>query len=170
MLTAIIIAALALPLAAWALYRALAGFGPGQGSSAPGVTFQCGPSVTPVAASSGNVAATATTATLPAVAGKVTWIEGFDITGAGATAASIIQVTVTGLQAGTQTFNVVVPAGATTGIGSNGNPGTVSIRFPTPLPGGTGGAIAQNTSPVVNVPSFGSGNTAACVTAYGFQA
>lgn len=119
----------------------------------------------PLANSSGNVAATATTATLPAASGKLTYIEGFDLTGAGATGASIIQVTVTGLLAGTQTFDVVIPAGATTAIGGTGNPGVVPIRFPTPLP-----ASALNTAIVVNVPSFGAGNTAACVTAYGFQA
>src|SRR5215468_2453196 len=108
---------------------------PGQGSSVSGVTFQTFPSAIPVAASSGNVAATATTATLPAAANKVTWIEGFDVMGLGATAASVILVTVTGLASGTQTFEVLVPAGVGVLLNASGQPfGGFSWRFPTPLP------------------------------------
>ena len=51
---------------------------------------------TPLTASSGNVAATATTATLSGAAGATTYITGFEVTGAGATAASVITVTITG--------------------------------------------------------------------------
>lgn len=174
---ALIIAALVLPVLVWLLLRpgkvslrrrpGYVGWSPGQGSTAPGVTYQSFPSATPVANSSGNVAAASAVATLPAVAGKVTYIEGFDITGAGATGASIVAVTVTGLPTtiGTLTFEVVVPAGATVGIGGTGNPGLIPVRFPTPLP-----ASAANTTIVVTAPSFGTGNTNACVTAYGFQA
>jgi len=134
-------------------------------SFSPGVSGLALPTAAPVANSSGNVAAASAVATLPAAAGKLTSIEGFDITGSGATAASIVIVTVTGLLAGTLSFDVVVPAGVTTGIGGTGNPGVIPIRFPTPLP-----ASALNTPIVVTVPSFGSGNTNACVTAYGIQA
>lgn len=155
---------LLLALAGWSAYQ---GWSPGAGSVAPGVTYIAQPSAIPVANSSGDVAAASAVATLPAAQGKVTYIEGFDITGAGATAASTITVTVTGLPTaiGTLSFDVVIPAGATTGIGGTGNPGIIPVRFPTPLP-----ASAANSTIVVTVPSFGSGNLHACVTAYGFQA
>lgn len=158
-----LLAALA-PLLIWAAIRCYQGWSPGLGSVAPGVTYQVQPSATPVANSSGNVAAASAVATLPAVAGKMTYIEGFDVTGTGATAASIVTGTVTGLPStiGTLSFNLLIPAGATTNIGTNG---VFSVRFPTPLP-----ASALNTTIVVTFGSFGTGNTNACVTAYGFQA
>src|SRR5947209_2607178 len=71
---------------------------------------------TPLTASTGNLAAAAGTATLPAVATQTNWITGFEVTGAGATAASVVQVTVTGCSGGTMTFDVAVPAGANVGI------------------------------------------------------
>jgi hypothetical protein len=148
-------------LVAWLACRRLANFNPGQ-SQPPAAA-----NVTPVGFSSGNVAAAAANAALPAVAGKTTYIEGFDITGLGATAASEIAVTVTGLQTqtGTLTFNINIPAGVTAQVNASSPNGGYSFRFPTPLP-----ASAVNTVITVNVPSFGSGNTNACTTAYGFQA
>jgi hypothetical protein len=68
---------------------------------------------TPIIGASGNVAAGAAVATLAAAAGKRTFISGFALTGAGATAASIVSATVAGLLGGTLTFNYVVVAGAT---------------------------------------------------------
>jgi hypothetical protein len=102
-------------------------------------------------------AATALTATLPGTAGRTTFITGFEITGAGATAASNILVTVTGTISGTLNYYLTVPAGATTSITP------LVVEFARPIP-----ASAANTAIVVNVPSFGSGNTAAAVTAHGF--
>ena len=107
---------------------------------------------------SGNVAATATTATITATATTTAYITGFEVTGAGATAASVILVTVTGLKGGTATYNLVIPAGVTTAI----NP--LIISFPEAM-----SASAVNTSIVVNVPSFGTGNTNASVVAHGYQ-
>src|SRR5262249_31577165 len=95
MIYALITAAAA--LGAWLPGRTRNSFSPGQGSVVWGVQYQVQPSVTAVANSSGNVAAATATATLPAAAGKTTWIEGFDVTAAGATAASIVQMTITGL-------------------------------------------------------------------------
>ena len=166
MISFLILTALAAPLLIYAAVRGYVGWSPGLGSVAPGVTYISQPSATPVANSSGNKAAASATAVLPAAQGKVTYIEGFDITGSGATAASIITVTVTGLNSsiGTLSYDVVIPAGATTGIGGTGNPGMIPVRFPTPLP-----ASAANATITVTVPSFGTGNTNACVTAYGFQ-
>ncbi|MDB5957694.1 hypothetical protein [Ramlibacter sp.] len=113
---------------------------------------------TPVHAASGSVAASATTATLPGAAGKTTYITGFEVTGAGATAASVIAITVTGLLGGTETYIMAIPAGAAVGATP------LSVQFAVPVP-----ASAVNTSVVVNVPSFGAGNTNAAVVAHGFQ-
>lgn len=133
----------------------------------------CGPSqgsgnLLPVANSSGNVAAGIVTATLPAAAGKTTYIEGFDLTGGGATGAANILGTITGLLAaiGTLTYAVAVAAGATApAFGTTGAGSIYSVRFPTPLP-----ASAVNTAIVVSFPSFGAGNLNASLTAFGFQA
>ena len=104
-----------------------------------------------------QVAASANNQTLAGAASLRTYIQGFCITGGGATAASIIQVTITGLT-NTLSFNVPVPAGATAGIQP------LWVEFNPPLP-----ASADNTPIVVNVPSFGAGNTAASAAAWGFQ-
>lgn len=133
----------------------------------------CGPSqgsgnLLPVANSSGDVAAATATATLPAAAGKTTYIEGFDLTGGGATSATVITGTVTGLLAaiGTLSFDAAILAGAAVpAFGTTGSGSLYSVRFPTPLP-----ASALNTAIVVSFPTFGSGNLHACVSAYGFQA
>ncbi len=106
---------------------------------------------------SAQVAAAANNQTLAAAAGLRTYITGFAITGGGATGASVIQVTVTGLT-NTLSFNIAVPAGAAVGVTP------LVVTFSTPLP-----ASADNTAIVVNVPSFGAGNTNASATAWGFQ-
>lgn len=103
-------------------------------------------------------AASAANVTLAGVAAKTTYIAGFQVTGGGATAASIITVTVTGVITGTMSYNIAVPAGATLGITP------LIVTFPIPVP-----ASAVNTAIVVNVPSFGTGNTASAVAAQGFQ-
>lgn len=125
------------------------------GNAIPGVAL----AGTPVSGSSGNVAAAAATATLAAAAGKTTYMTGFDITGAGATAASVVTATVTGLLGGTQSYTIAVPAGATLGIAP------VFVAFSQPFP-----ASAVNTAIVVTVPSLGAGNTNAVANARGFQA
>jgi len=102
-------------------------------------------------------AAGAITATIAAVANKVGYLSGFQVTGAGATAASVITVTVTGLAGGTMSYNMAIPAGAAVGVPA------LIVNFPTPVP-----ASAPNTAIVVNVPSFGAGNTNAAVAAQGF--
>lgn len=113
---------------------------------------------TAVAASSGNVAAATATATLAAAAGKTTYISGFELTGAGATAASVVVLTVTGALGGTLSFVVPVPAGVAAGVAP------LVVEFNPPLPGS-----AVNTAIVVSVPSFGAGNTNAAVVAHGYQ-
>src|SRR5262249_39486312 len=142
-------------LSVWLLCRGLNVFSPGQGVAGSGGGFSS-PTVTPVQNSSASVAATATSATLPAVAGKTTYIEGFDVCGGGATAGSQVSITITGLASqATMTVVLNVVAGAAVGVGTGG---LFSVRFPTPLP-----ASAANTTIVVNLPSLGSGNTGANV-------
>lgn len=111
-----------------------------------------------ISVSSGNKAAAAATVSLAAAAGKTNFITGFDVTGAGATAASVIQVTVSGLKAGTLTFEMAIPAGVTAPVTP------LQVRFPYPLV-----ASAQNTAITLTVPSFGAGNTNASANLYGFQ-
>ena len=115
-----------------------------------------GSTQTPITASSTGAAA-ALTETLGGVASKTTYITGFEVTGGGATAASVITVTVTGTVSGTLNYNIVVPAGVTTSITP------LVVEFTIPIP-----ASALNTSIVVNVPSFGAGNTNAAAVAHGF--
>lgn len=124
---------------------------------APYPVDSVGATATPVKASSGNVANASGVATIAAVAAKTAYITGFDVTGSGATAASVVSVTVTGLLGGTSTYTLSVVAGATL---SNA---VLSIRFAPPLP-----ASAANTAIVVTCPALGAGNTNNAVNAYGF--
>src|SRR5260370_37907131 len=55
------------------------------------------PGATPIAASSGNVANAVATATLASAANVTTYITGFEVTGAGATAGLAVTVTITGV-------------------------------------------------------------------------
>ena len=103
------------------------------------------------------VAAATNNQTLAGAAGRTTYIEGFTVSGLGATAGSTIAITVTGI-ANTLTYEYTVPAGVAAAAP------LLDIRFPDPIP-----ATAANTPIVVNVPSFGAGNTAATASAYGFQ-
>jgi len=108
-------------------------------------------------ASSGNVAAAVATATLTASTGRLAYISGFSVTGAGATAASVISVTVTGVTGGTMTYTLAIPAGATVGVTP------LIVNFSTPV-----AASAYGTNIVVSAPSFGAGNTNATVSAWGY--
>lgn len=111
-----------------------------------------------VSGDTGNLAAAAGTATLPAAAGKTTWAAGIVVTGLGATAGSTILVTITG-PANPVNFAFTVPAGATLEAAQ------LALEFPIPIP-----AAAPNTALVLNVPSFGAGNTNARGTIHGYQA
>lgn len=103
-------------------------------------------------------AAAAITATLAAVAGKRTHIVGFVVDGLGATVASVIEVTVTGVLGGTLRRKLNVPAGASIAVTP------LVVEFGRPIP-----ASADNTAIVVNVPSFGAGNTSAIASIHGFN-
>ncbi len=113
---------------------------------------------TALTASSTGAAQANNCALAASTGGKRTYIAGFAVTGAGATGASVIDVTVTGVLGGTQTFKLVIPAGAGAAIVP------LVVAFDPPIP-----SSAINTAITVNVPSFGAGNLHAAATAYGFQ-
>jgi ribosomal protein L18 len=113
---------------------------------------------TQITGGSGSVAAASAVATLAAAAAKTTWITGFTVTAAGATAGASVSLVVSGLLGGSLTYVYTAPAGATV-------PGPVlNVQFATPLP-----ASAVNTAIAVTLPSLGTGNLAASVVAYGYQ-
>ena len=113
---------------------------------------------TPITAASGNQANANAVATLAAAAGKTTYITGFQVTAAGATAGLAVNVTVAGVVTGTLTYTFVFPAGAAVGAQP------LVVEFPEPVP-----ASAVNTAIVVTLPAGGAGNTNAAVAAQGFQ-
>src|SRR6266849_3293459 len=76
---------------------------------------------------------------LPAVAGQTNFVTGFQITGGGATAASVIVVTLTGLVGGTRTYDIAVPAGAALGI----TPLVVEFSEPIPSTGPNAAATLE---------------------------
>lgn len=130
----------------------------GQSGGVQPVDQVGGTDTTPLAVSSGNVAAANAVATLPGAVGKTTWITGFELTAAGATAALVVVATVTG-PANTLSYVFTFPAGATVGAAP------LVVEFPRPIP-----AAAPNTAIVVTLPSGGAGNTNAAAVAHGYQA
>ncbi len=132
--------------------------GAGFGSVSDYPVGGTGTAAVPVAATSGNVAAATATATLAGTSGKTTYITGLQIVGTGATAASVVSCTITGLLGGTVTLPLGVVAGATLQ-----NP-IINISYAKPVP-----ASAANTSIVVSCPTLGSGNTNNSVSAQGYQ-
>ena len=164
----LLLLARAAPLLVYAAVRCYAGWAPGVGSSAPGVTFVSFPAAIPVSAA-GSGAASTVTVTLAGTLGKVTWIEGVDVSGLGATAAGTATLTISGLAGGTLTYTLAIAAGATAPAFSV-NANVFQLRFPTPLPAGSGGVIQQNAAITVSVTTFGAGNTSELLQAYGVQA
>jgi hypothetical protein len=110
-----------------------------------------------VSASSGNQADADAVATLPAVADKTNYLTGLDITAAGATAASVVSPTISGILGGTRTMTFAVPAGADLAA-----PPLV-LAFDPPLQ-----AAAADTAITVTLPALGAGNLNATVNAQGF--
>ena len=87
--------------------------------------------IKPTAASSYSTGAAAMTATLAAQAGETTYLEGFDVTGEGATAAGVVKVAVTGLACGELDYTLPILSGTTGPMNAQGG---LFIRFPEPLP------------------------------------
>lgn len=113
---------------------------------------------TPITADSGNVANAQAQASLAGISGKTTYITGFEVTAAGATAAAVKTVTVANLVTGSKTYTFVFPAGATV----QATP--LIVEFSKPIP-----ASATNTAITVTLPASGAGNTNTTVSAQGFQ-
>jgi len=113
---------------------------------------------TAVSATSGDVAAATATATIaaPSVAGASNYLCGFDMRGTGATSATTVALTITGLVGGTMTFQVLVVAGATTATPS------LTVQFPVCLKG------TPDTAVVVSMPTFGTGALHAMINAWGY--
>lgn len=93
---------------------------------------------------------------LPIVAGKTAMLTGFDVTGAGATAASIIQIQLTNANL-QPVYTLVIPAGALVSIIP------LTVMFPRPIP-----PFNPNAAHNISVPSFGAGNLNASLNVYGF--
>lgn len=113
---------------------------------------------TPVVNSSGDSPNAAAVATLPAAAGKTTYITGFQMTASGSTAALVVVATVTGTFSSNMSFVFTFPAGAAVAAQ------TLAVSFPQPIP-----ATAVNTAIVVTLPAGGAGNLHAACVAQGFQ-
>lgn len=114
--------------------------------------------LTPLSASSGNVANASAVATLAKATGKTVYLTGIHCTASGATTGLPVSVTVTGLLGGTRTYTFVFPAGvlvSATPLVETFNP---------PLP-----ASATNTDVVLTLPAGGTGNTNASCNAQGFR-
>lgn len=113
------------------------------------------------AASSGTVAANTAAATLSnsGKTGQRLYCTGFIVTGTGATSGLAIAVTVTGLTGGTQTYAFAAPAGVLVMAAP------LVVQFADPIP-----ALTETTDVVISMPTFGSGNTNACVVITGFYA
>jgi hypothetical protein len=94
---------------------------------------------------------------LAAVVGQTNFVTGFQVTGSGATAASVILVTLTGVVGGTRTYALAIPAGAAVGVTP------LIVEFSEPIP-----ASGPNVAITLNVPSFGAGNVNAAATLEGY--
>lgn len=113
---------------------------------------------TPLVASSGAVGAAIAAATLTPDADKQAFLSGFEVTGAGATTALPVSVTVTGIAGGTLTYSYTAIAGV---LLANQ---PLVVQFSPPIP-----ASAINTAIVVSCPTLGSGNTKNTTNAHGYQ-
>ena len=124
----------------------------------PGAGLVAGGSGTDGSATAAG-AASAIAPAVAAVAAKFGYCTGFRVDGLGATGASVITVTLTGLKVGTLSFPFSVPAGAGVAVVP------LVVTFPQPLP-----TNAVNTAVTLNVPSFGAGNTSSIGQIYGYTA
>ena len=114
---------------------------------------------TPITASATGTTG-AITATLPAAAGKTTYICGFYFFGTNATGANTgTSVTVTGAITGTMSFGFTTLAGVTV---ANSPP--INMGF-TPCVAASG----VNTAIAVNGPALGAGATLVTLSAWGYQ-
>jgi len=126
----------------------------------PYPTGETGKVATPVAASSGVVAAGVAAAAIAAGGANVmSYLSGFEFTGTGQTGGpTIILLTITGLLGGTFTYNIVSPIGVAVAAP------TLNVQFNPPLQ-----ASALNTAITVSCASLGAGSTNSTVNVHGYQ-
>jgi len=111
-----------------------------------------------IAASSGNKANSAATATLTHDSTNLWYVTGLEVTASGATAGLPVNVTLTGCLGGTLTWTFTFPAGVLV-------PATpLVIAMDNPLP-----SVDANTDVVLTLPASGSGGTNAAVVLRGFK-
>lgn len=106
------------------------------------------PASTARVASSGNVADAPAVASLPAVALKTNYLTGVNLASTGATAASVVLATITGLEGDVITLPISVVAGASLANAP------LHLTFTPPLK-----ASGPNVAITVTVPALGAGNT-----------
>ncbi len=114
-----------------------------------------------VVASANSTGAAQLAPALAAVTGALNYVQGFDITGGGATSATVVNCTLSNL-IGTVTGNYALNcvAGATLGINVNGG---LSVRFPEAIP-----CVAAATAITLTVPTLGTGNVMVSAVLYGY--
>ncbi|CAL8981864.1 hypothetical protein RHODGE_RHODGE_03985 [Rhodoplanes serenus] len=108
--------------------------------------------------SSGNVANAAATATMSAVVDRTHYLCGFIIMSTGATAATVVNATISGLLGGTITLPYAVKADPAA------QNETVALDLAPCMP-----ASAPNTAITLTLPALGAGNTNAAVAIYGYR-
>lgn len=111
-----------------------------------------------IGASSGDVANASAAASMAAANGVTNVLAGFQITAGGATAASCVVATVTGLIGGTLSYDVCPPAGVTL----QATP--LIVEFNTPIPASSVGVAIT-----VTLPALGAGNAHAAANLHGYQ-
>lgn len=109
-------------------------------------------------ATSNNAANTAQNVTLTGAANTTVYVSGIQVMGSGATAGSVINVTISPVIGGTMNYALVVPTGVTTSITP------LVVTFNPPLP-----CNALNTGVTLSVPAFGAGNTNQTASIQGFR-
>jgi hypothetical protein len=112
----------------------------------------------PVAVSSGNVANANAVATIPAALNLTNYLASVQFSAAGATAASVVVATVTGVIGGPLSYIFTAPAGATLGATP------LVLAFDPPLM-----ATGPNVAIVATLPALGAGNTNAATSVSGFR-
>lgn len=114
------------------------------------------PHAVPVLVTASGGANATVVATMPALPGWVNVIQGYDVSGSGATAGAIFDITLGGCGVAIS-HKVSVPAGAT--LLSERN-----VRFPNGI-----SATGANTAITVTLPALGLGSTAATINVYGYR-
>lgn len=112
---------------------------------------------TPVQASTGIIANSAASASLPAVVGKTNYVTSIQVMGAGATASTLIAATLAGLLGG----SIIYPVGVSA-VPANAN-APIVLNFNPPLP-----ASAANVAITLSTTAYGVGNIWAMVALQGF--